>query len=132
MRTNESAESPTMLMELFAIRAANGDSSGLLALYEPDGVFEPGPGVILRGHDEIAPALEELAATRPVIEYGGEPAVVIVGDIALVSNGWTMTATLPDGAPVRQGGVSADVLRRQTDGTWRVLIDQPRGATMPA
>jgi hypothetical protein len=31
---------------------------------------------------------------------------------------------------MRQQGVSADLLRRQDDGSWRVLIDQPRGTTL--
>jgi uncharacterized protein (TIGR02246 family) len=131
MTMHRTAQSPTMLMELFAARAATGDTAGLLALYEPGGVFEPAAGTILRGSDEIAPALSELTAMRPVIEYDGEPAVVIADDIALVSNAWTMTVTLPDGSLFRQGGVSADVLRRQPDGTWLVLIDQPRGAALP-
>ncbi|MEN9646412.1 MAG: hypothetical protein RL238_3081 [Actinomycetota bacterium] len=132
MTTNERAQNPTMLMKLFAARAASGDPAGLLDLYELDAVFEPAPRVLLRGHDEIAPALVELTATRPAIEYAGEPEVVIVDDIALVSNTWTLTATLPDGTVVRQGGLSADVVRRQPDGSWLVLIDQPRGATLPA
>ncbi|MEP6665582.1 MAG: hypothetical protein ABJA81_03945 [Nocardioidaceae bacterium] len=75
-------------------------------------------------------ALTELAALRPSIEFIGDPDVVIVDDIAVVSNSWTMTAELPDGSTHREGGVSADVLRRQLDGSWLVLIDQPRGATL--
>ena len=132
MTTSQKAESPTMLTELFAARAAAGDAAGLLALYEPHGVFEPAPGVLLRGRDEIAPALGELTAMRPVIEYADGPSVMVVDDIALVSNSWTMTAIMPDGSLLRQGGLSADVLRRQADGTWLVSIDQPRGATLPA
>ncbi len=35
------ATSPAQLMMLFAERAGNGDDDGLVALYEPDAVFEP-------------------------------------------------------------------------------------------
>jgi uncharacterized protein (TIGR02246 family) len=124
------ADTPLQLMTLFAVRLSGGDADGLLALYEPDAVFEPQFGVVLRGVDEIRPALTELAALRPRIDYVGEPDVVIVDDIAVVSNTWAMTAQLPDGSVQRQDGVSADVLRRQKDGSWLVLIDQPRGATL--
>jgi uncharacterized protein (TIGR02246 family) len=130
MNTNEYAGSPAQLMTLFAERAATGNAAGLVALYEPGAVFEPQLGVVLRGVDEIRPALTELAELRPRIEYAGHPDVVIVDDIAIVSNSWTMTAELPDGTTHLEGGVSADVLRRQIDGTWLVLIDQPRGATL--
>jgi len=33
------------------------------------------------------------------------------------------------GTLITMGGQSADVLRRQEDGTWRVLIDDPWGAS---
>jgi uncharacterized protein (TIGR02246 family) len=122
--------SPAQLMTVFAQRAARGDADGLLALYEPDAVFEPERGVTRRGPAEIASALEELAGIRPQIRYDGEPDVVVVGDVALVSSSWRMEVRLPDGTIHREGGLSADVLRRQADGTWRVLIDQPRGATL--
>jgi uncharacterized protein (TIGR02246 family) len=128
--TNAAATSPAELMTTFAERAASGDAAGLLALYEPEAVFEPRIGVALRGSAEIAPALAELAALRPRIEYTGDPDVVVVDDIAIVSNAWAMEARLPDGSTHREGGFSADVLRRQPDGTWLVLIDQPRGATL--
>jgi len=130
MITNGRAGAPAQLMTQFAERASSGDADGLLALYEMEAVFEPQVGVVLRGLDEIRSALKELAALRPRIEYVGEPDVVIVDDIAVVSNTWSMTAELPDGSTHREGGISADVLRRQLDGSWLVLIDQPRGATL--
>lgn len=126
--THEAATSPDHLMSLFAERAAAGDAEGLLALYEPGAVFEPQLGTVLAGLEEIRPALEELAALRPRIEFSGETDVVIIEDIAMVSNPWHMTAELPDGSTHREGGLSADVLRRQPDGRWLILIDQPRGA----
>ena len=126
------ATSPAHLMTLFAQRIAAGDVDGLIALYEPDAVFEPQPGTVLRGADQIRPALAGLAALRPEITYAGEPDVVIVDDVAMVSNAWTMSATLPDGGGHREGGLSADVLRRQPDGSWLILIDQPRGSVDPS
>lgn len=128
--TDADAATPAVLMATFAARARHGDAAGLVELYEPGAVFEPTIGATLRGGEQIRPALAELAAIRPTIEYVGEPAVVIVDDIALVANSWTMTAQLPDGSTLHEGGISADVLRRQPDGTWRVLIDQPRGETL--
>jgi ketosteroid isomerase-like protein len=53
--------------------------------------------------------------------------VLEAGDTALVSYRWQMQATAPDGTPIRQGGLSADVLRRRADGSWGVLIDDPYG-----
>jgi ketosteroid isomerase-like protein len=118
---------PAELMTTFAARLAGGDADGLLELYEDTAILEPRFGHVLRGHAEIRPALAELAALRPRLTYHGDLDVVVVDEIALVSNEWTLEADLPDGSARTDGGISADVLRRQADGTWRVLVDQPRG-----
>lgn len=132
MTTIELATSPAHLMSLFAERAANGDVDGLLALYEPEAVFEPQLGTVLRGSDRIGAALTGFAAMRPKIEYSGEADCVIVDDIAIVANTWSVIGDLPDGGTHREAGLSADVLRRQPDGSWLILIDQPRGSVVAA
>ncbi len=125
--TESPTASPAQLMQEYAARAARGDLDGLIELYEPDAVFQPDYGTRLVGHDQLRSALSEFLALGPQITYEDEPDVVIVGDVALVSNFWSMTGTSPDGARIGESGTSADVCRRQSDGTWRVLIDQPRG-----
>jgi ketosteroid isomerase-like protein len=40
---------------------------------------------------------------------------------------WSFTGTGPDGEPVKLTGRNADVLRRQSDGGWRFVIDNPWG-----
>jgi ketosteroid isomerase-like protein len=46
---------------------------------------------------------------------------------SLVTGVWSFDGTGPDGDPVRLEASDADVLRRQTDGTWRFVIDNPWG-----
>jgi ketosteroid isomerase-like protein len=53
--------------------------------------------------------------------------VLEAGGLALVAGVWSFTGTGPDGAPVRLTGHNADVLRRQGDGSWRFVIDNPWG-----
>jgi ketosteroid isomerase-like protein len=53
--------------------------------------------------------------------------VVYAGDVALVANRWVLDGTTPDGDPVRLAGRSADVLRRVSNGDWRIAIDDPWG-----
>jgi uncharacterized protein (TIGR02246 family) len=115
---------PEALMQSFAACMHAGDLARLVALYEPDAVFEPQPGVVVEGRDAIGGALAELLALRPRLDV--TPVQILrADDIALVVNDWTMTGTAPGGSPVRQGGRSADVVRRQMDGTWLVLVDKP-------
>jgi len=103
-----------------------------MALYEDEAAFQPQPGVALVGSDQIRSGLSGFMALNPKITFQGTTDVVISGDIALVSNNWRMTGTAPDGSEVADDGLSADVVRRQSDGSWLVLIDQPRGTAAPA
>jgi ketosteroid isomerase-like protein len=80
--------------------------------------------------DGIRDALRGFAALRPMLT-GEIQAVVETADTALVTNRWTLVGTRPDGSPVEMGGVSADVVRRQLDGSWRILIDDPWGGGAP-
>jgi ketosteroid isomerase-like protein len=48
-------------------------------------------------------------------------------DLALVAGVWSFNGTGADGEPVMLTGHNADVLRRQADGTWRFVIDNPWG-----
>jgi ketosteroid isomerase-like protein len=50
--------------------------------------------------------------------------VVETGDTALLSNAWTIEA---DGTPL--SSVTAEVARRQVDGSWLYVIDTPYAGT---
>jgi uncharacterized protein (TIGR02246 family) len=116
--------SPEALMRTFTACIDARDLDALVALYEPDAVFEPQAGVVVHGHDAIRVALAELLAAEPTMT-ATTVQVLEAGDIALVINEWSMTGTAPDGSEIRQGGCSADVVRRQADGGWLVVVDKP-------
>ncbi len=115
---------PEGLMAQFAQLVAAQALDELLALYEPAAVFIPQPGVVLTTPAAIREALGQMLGLRPVMETRVDE-VHQAGDVALVIVDWTLRGTAPDGTAVEQGGRSTDVLRRQTDGSWRVLIDHP-------
>ncbi|HAF12136.1 MAG TPA: hypothetical protein DCK99_00285 [Blastocatellia bacterium] len=41
---------------------------------------------------------------------------------------WTLTGTDPSGGAVEMAGQTSDVVRRQPEGTWLLVIDIPYGA----
>ena len=57
--------------------------------------------------------------------------VLEAGGLAFVAGVWTFTGTGPDGKPVTLTGRNGDVLRRQADGSWRFVIDNPWAPTEP-
>lgn len=111
-------------MAQFGERVTARALDALVALYEPAAVFVPKPGVVLSGQTAIGNALADLLTLSPIMETQVRE-VHQADDIALVIVEWKLRGTAPDGAAVTQSGQSADVLRRQSDGTWRVLIDHP-------
>jgi uncharacterized protein (TIGR02246 family) len=118
---------PAGVVERFGDCLNRGDLDGALALYEPGAAFQAEPGgPPVRGTDAIREALNGFFALRP--EISGEIVKVVeAGDVALVMNRWEMRGTQPDGAAMSLAGTSADVVRRQPDGSWRVVVDDPWG-----
>jgi uncharacterized protein (TIGR02246 family) len=122
--TTTDLSTPQSLLRTFSERLNAHDLDGLVALYEPEAVFEPQPGMVVSGTDAIRAALTELLATQPTITARIDQ-VLAADDVALVVNSWELTGTAPDETPIRQAGRSADVVRRQPDGRWLVAIDKP-------
>src|ERR1700677_869425 len=111
---NDKALKPEDLTRLFVERANDGDAAGIAALYEENAVMAYPPGSQTTGRDAIRALWGKVLANAPHFEPEAPLPTLISGDIAL-------TATAPkDGA-----GARAQVVRRQPDGTWLRLLDQP-------
>jgi len=118
---------PAAAVERFGDCLNAGDLDGALALYEPDATFQAQPDAPpARGREQIRAALEGFFALEPTID-GEIVKVVEADDVALVMNRWSLRGTQPGGEPLELAGVSADVVRRQDDGSWRVVVDDPWG-----
>lgn len=108
----ERAAQPDDLGRFFVERANAGDVEGLAALYEPDAVLALPAGEVATGTDAIRQEFERMLAARPTFEAGNERPVLVAGELALTST------QIP-------GGITVEVARRQPDGTWLWVIDQP-------
>jgi ketosteroid isomerase-like protein len=93
-------------------------------------VWVSAEGSVLHGLDAIRGVFADFLALDAM--YASGPARIAVGgDVALVCASWTVQGTEPGGEPVALAGRTADVLRRQADGSWRYLIDSPFGGASP-
>lgn len=114
MTEREKAQKPEDLTRLFVERANAKDAEGLALLYEENAVMAYPPGRQTVGREAIRKLWEELLPRVPAFEPEPPLPTLISGDLAL-------TATPPkDGA-----GARAQVVRRQSDGTWLRVLDQP-------
>lgn len=109
----ERAVEPEDLSRFIVERLNVGDVEGLVALYEPGAVLALPNGQVANGTSEIRQAYEHLVSDRPTFAPGRQQPTLRNGDLALTS------VRLPD------GGVTVEVARRQDDGTWLWVIDQP-------
>ena len=50
-----------------------------------------------------------------------------VGELALLRGEWRLSATTADGAPLELSSRTAEVVRRQPDGSWRYVLDHAFG-----
>jgi uncharacterized protein (TIGR02246 family) len=103
-----------------------GDLDALMNLYEPHAAFAAQPGRLAHGVPGVRDALTAFTAMKGRLELD-VTRVLEAGGLALVAGVWSFAGTGPDGEPVKLNGHNADVLRRQTDGTWRFVIDNPWG-----
>ena len=120
MRTDRPEEASKFL----AACLSNNDVDGLRDLYEPEAVFADDEGTAT-GWVEIRAAHQRFLDAGLVLALN-DSVVFQADDIALVHWAWTVTA--PDGATV--DGASAEVLRRQADGSWKFIIDNSDGPAL--
>ena len=113
----ETAKTPEDITRLYVERANAKDAEGLAALYEPDAVMAYPPGHQTVGRAAIQAFWEQALPQMPQFEPEEPLPTLLSGDLAL-------TSTPPkDGA-----GARAQVVRRQSDGSWLRVLDQPEFA----
>ena len=119
---------PAAVLDLFVRFVHEGRLEAALSLYEPDAVMVEKPGRMARGTGEIRRALQSLIDSRVTLAIEVTQAIT-ASDIAFVVSAWSVATSAADGTanPVSRGE-GTDVMRRQPDGSWRFLVDNPYGA----
>lgn len=108
------AHRPEDITRLFVEFSNVGDAEGVAGLYEPDAVLAYPPGSTTVGRAAIQQLWQQVLDHRPHFEEEEPLPTLVIGDIALTST------------PPRDGaGARAQVVRRQPDGTWLRILDQP-------
>ena len=101
-----------------------GDIEKVMSTYEEGAIVMFEPGMALADREVSAQVFQEMAALKPEVTYSGHE-VFIAGNIAMHISPWSMKGKTPDGQEVKQSGLSVAILRRQKDGDWKMIIDNP-------
>jgi ketosteroid isomerase-like protein len=109
----ERATQPDDLSRLIVQRLNAGDVDGVVALYEPHAVLALPNGQVATGTEELRNAYRQLLADNPTFVPGAQRPTLRCADLALSSS------------RLASGVVTAEVARRQPDGTWLWVLDRP-------
>jgi uncharacterized protein (TIGR02246 family) len=118
------ARTPADVDRLFGERVNAGDVDGVVALYEPTATLLGLDGTPATGHAAIRAAIAGLVSLAPRMTMN-VGRVVEAGDVAALYNDWHMTGTGPDGKALDVRGSALEIVRRQADGRWLFVIDDP-------
>jgi uncharacterized protein (TIGR02246 family) len=121
------ARTPEEVVSLLGQAFDAGDLESLLELYEPQATFVAQPGEAVTGTEAIREVLSGFLALKPRFELEVKKVFRAGDDIALSFVDWTLTGTGPDGETISMSGQGSDVLRRQHNGSWLFVIDNPYG-----
>jgi ketosteroid isomerase-like protein len=108
------ARRPEDLTRLFVELANAGDADGIASLYEDGAVMAYPPGSTTVGRAAIRDLWADVLSHAPHFEPEEPLPTLVAGDVALTST------VAKDGT-----GARAQVVRRQADGSWLRLLDQP-------
>jgi uncharacterized protein (TIGR02246 family) len=125
-RVSNGRSTPEQVLHSIVDGINTGNLDTLMTLYEPEAAFATQPGNLSHGVPGVRQALAGFVAMRGRLALD-VTRVLEVGDLALVTTVWSFSGTGPDAQPVKLAARSADVLRRQADGSWRLVIDNPWG-----
>src|SRR4051812_41758476 len=122
-----SATEPTQVIEQFVKFFNSADLDGLMDnLYEDDAVLVPAPGAdVAKGKPAVRESLAQFLAMNGTMTIVGATAFAN-GDLALTHSQWKLDVPGQD----TMEGTTAEIVRRQADGTWKYVVDNPWGGAI--
>jgi uncharacterized protein (TIGR02246 family) len=118
------ALTPDEIHEMLARGLNAGDAQAVAELYEDDAILVSSRSAIVRGRPAILDGLTNLVGARPNLTLNASR-VVRNGAVALLYSDWTIVGHRADGTAFSVDVRPTLVARQQTDGTWRIAIDDP-------
>jgi uncharacterized protein (TIGR02246 family) len=105
----------------------SGDVERTVACYESSGCFVSKSGRVARGTEELREVYRITFASKPTIKVDIGKIICTGEDLALVIGRWESTAQTPVEETKVWSGTYTDIVRKQPDGTWKLVLDNPNG-----
>jgi uncharacterized protein (TIGR02246 family) len=104
-----------------------GDIDAILACYEPEACFVLKSGHVARGAAELREMYRATFSYRPDLELDVRKIIPAGDDLALVVVDWRYKTVSSSGAARAWAGTATDIVRKQPDGRWKLVLDNPYG-----
>jgi uncharacterized protein (TIGR02246 family) len=118
------AYSPAEIHTLFLHAFNLGDVEALIALYEPNAVLLVNSKEVI-GRESIRQEFERFLARRGRMTLETRGVVESAQGLAVLHGGWMIEPQTGMSGEIATRGLSTEVVRRQPDGTWLFVIDNP-------
>ena len=109
---------------VFAQHLNAGDLEKVLSLYEPEARFVAPSGETLVGLDRIGEVIAALIRSNTKMK-GRVLRVTRIDDLAVLYTDFDGTTNDASGKKIELSSRAIEVLRRQPDGTWKLIIGDP-------
>jgi ketosteroid isomerase-like protein len=116
------ARRPEEALELVSAALSDGDLEAALAQYEHGAILQPWAAGARWAGDSVRATLAHLMALRLPLSAAVQ-AVLAAGDLALVLGEREIAGPGPAGERVQLSGQGSSLVRRQPDGTWRIVAE---------
>ncbi len=104
------------------------DLDAAVALYEPNATFVVSADQVVTGQAAIREVMQGFIAAKATFNVEAVTAIPSAdGSVAVTRVKGSSTSPGPDGQPVTTPLHSVEVVRKQPDGTWLFIIDDPSG-----
>jgi ketosteroid isomerase-like protein len=118
--------SPEEVLTLQVQEFNKGNTDFLMTLYENEACFAPRPGEIDSDLANIRKSFQALIDMGTKLQANAKR-VLYSSDLALMITEWALEGTDPGGKSINLKGRGTIVFRRQPDGNWLMVIENPWG-----
>jgi uncharacterized protein (TIGR02246 family) len=115
-------------IHLAYLKAFNaGDIEATVACYESRGCYVSKSGRTAIGDAELREVYRVTFSNKPQMEFDIRKVIPAGDDLALIILGWTSKAVSAAGDTKSWSGVATDIVRKQPDGRWKLVLDNSSG-----
>jgi len=115
--------------EYFMDCIREGNLKNAMTCFDQEAIYMDKDGIAISGLDNIEKVVANLCNMKPDIKIYKHKNLAVGKDLIYRLDKWTMTATDLHGNLINMKGASAHIMRKNADGIWLWLVDNPFALT---